>query len=64
MAQALERSNNNLAREIGLVRQQAVQVAESASQITLTANEWLKALKNSYACSKEQQPSPMRWLLP
>src|SRR6185369_15111693 len=39
MAQVIEGSNNNLERDIGLVRQQAVQVAESASQITVTANE-------------------------
>ena len=39
MAQVLERSSNNRERDIGLVRQQAEQVAESANQITLTANE-------------------------
>src|SRR5688500_1874978 len=39
MAQVFESSANNLARDIGLVRQQALQVAESATQITLTANE-------------------------
>ena len=39
MAQVLEVTGNNLEREIGLVRQQAMHVAESASQITVTANE-------------------------
>ena len=39
MAQALEIDSNNIQRDIGLVRQQAVEVAESATQITTTANE-------------------------
>jgi methyl-accepting chemotaxis protein len=39
MSQVIESSGNNLDRDIGLVRRQAVQVAESASQITVTANE-------------------------
>jgi hypothetical protein len=39
MSQAIQSSSNNLDRDIGLVRRQALQVAESASQITVTANE-------------------------
>src|SRR5688500_20173447 len=64
MAQVLERSNNNLEKEIGLVRQQAVQVAESAGQITLTANEvaegaevQLRALEKAVVIADERTAS-------
>ena len=39
MAQVFEVASDNLDRDIGLIRRQAVQVAESAAQITTTANE-------------------------
>ena len=39
MAQVLQSSGTNAETDIGLVRQQAVQVAESAERITVTANE-------------------------
>src|SRR5688572_16735056 len=39
MSEVLESSRNNLDKDIGLVRHQAVQVAESASQIRVAANE-------------------------
>ena len=60
MAQVLEVAGDNLDRDIGLIRQQAVQVAESAAQITVTLTKWLKARKYSYAYSKERSRSPTR----
>ena len=64
MAQMLESSNNNLQNDIGFVREQAVQVAESAGQITLTANEvaegaevQLRVLERTVAIADEMTAS-------
>ena len=66
MAQVLNISGDNLERDIGLVRQQAVQVAESASQITVTANEvaegaetQLRVLEKTVAMLRGACMSPM-----
>ena len=55
MAQVLELSRNNIERDIGLVRQQAVQVADSATQITVTANEVAEANEAATARASRKQ---------
>ena len=64
MSQEIASSNNNIDRDIGLVRQQAVQVAESATQITVTANEvaegaetQLRVLDSTVAIANEMTAS-------
>ena len=64
MAQVLESSGNNFTRDIRLVRQQAMQVAESATQITVTANQvaegaevQLRVLERTVAIADEMTTS-------
>ena len=64
MAQMLQSSGNNLEKDIALVREQAVRVAESASQITVTANEvaegaevQLRLLERTVASANEMTAS-------
>src|SRR5215213_4358233 len=64
MAQVLDVTSNNLDRDIGFVRQQAVQMADSASEITVTANEvaegaevQLRVLERTVAIADEMTAS-------